>query len=85
MTTWDPNHESTHEAWAAIVTNLHTRHHHDGWGSFTIALAIARNTGLTTKRAGDLIRSAIKHGYLEQRHPILSTKQVRLIDQKDGV
>lgn len=68
MTTWTPNHESTREAWEAVVANLQERGERGLWGSRTIATTLAQRAGgLTWKRADELIRSSIKHGYLEER------------------
>lgn len=73
--TWTPDHISTKDAWDAIVGNLTQR----DWGSQRLMATLARNTGLTPKRAADLIRSAIKHGHLQARlHPTAGSPQVRL-------
>lgn len=87
MTTkWHPGHEATKEAWTAVTTNLAERATRGLWGSRTMAVTIARTTGLTARRAEDLIASAIHHGYLEERPSPLDTghhthpTQVRIKD-----
>lgn len=66
-TNWNPHHPVTTTAWTAVVESL-TRRAEDGlWSSREIAIAIAKQTGLTRSRAVDLIASAIRHGYLEER------------------
>ncbi len=67
MTTWTPHHPATKTAWEAVVENLTERAQADLWGSRSIAVSIARTAGLSPARADDLIRSAIKHDYLEER------------------
>jgi hypothetical protein len=67
-TDWTPEHPSTRAAWTAVLANLTERANRGRWSSRTIAITIAQREGdLDYKRAADLIRSAIKHGYLEER------------------
>lgn len=72
---YDPNHPSTQAAWHAVSENLVSR---DGYaGSRTVAVSIAQRAGLDYKRATDLIRSSIRHGYLE----VLEPNRIRLTTQ----
>jgi hypothetical protein len=85
-TTWTPTHELTRDAWEAVTANIRDRQDRGLWSSREIAITIAQHAGLHRPRAVDLIRSAIKHGYLEERESPLGpdhTSQVRL-SPKDG-
>jgi hypothetical protein len=85
--TWTPTHESTRDAWEAVTANIRDRQERGLWSSRTIAETIAQHAGLHRARAVDLIRSAIKHGYLEERESPLGpdhTSQVRLAGPMDG-
>lgn len=81
---WSPDHPSTRAAWNAVLRSLIPRGDRELWSSRTLTISIASTEGgLTHERATDLIRSAIKHGYLEVRDsPTGCSRQVRL--PKDG-
>lgn len=72
-TTWNPNHPSTINAWSVVHASLTERASRGLWGSRSMAATLARSAGLTPKRAEDLIASAIRHGYLEERPSPLDT------------